>query len=265
MVGIYRSRFRGAGITFAQVREYTWGDDFRWIDWNVTARMNRPFVKEFEEERERAVLVAVHLSVSLLHAEEGRPSLWWTLIRAGALLAGGALWAGDRVGTLSWSESGIQFVPFQKERKKLPLLALPLLQVPARTPGISHLLREILQRSPPHTLVFVLTDLHPLVEFREETLIRQVARQTDLHWMVIVDPAEGFSGIPLTVAWDTDTYLMGIQRFRSRIARNYQYVLYRWKRTIRQAGGSVEILRTDIPLPVQLSSYHMKTRTRERY
>src|SRR5262249_27382284 len=63
--GAYRSAFRGQGLEFAEVREYVPGDDIRAIDWNVTARAGKPFVKRFVEERELTVVVALDLSGSL--------------------------------------------------------------------------------------------------------------------------------------------------------------------------------------------------------
>ena len=64
MVGAYHSLFKGAGIDFSEVREYQPGDDIRAIDWNVTARMDRPFLKTYTEERERTLVLAVDLSAS---------------------------------------------------------------------------------------------------------------------------------------------------------------------------------------------------------
>ena len=63
--GQYRSAFKGRGMAFAEVREYQYGDDVRDIDWNVTARFHRPYVKVFEEERELTVMLLVDVSGSL--------------------------------------------------------------------------------------------------------------------------------------------------------------------------------------------------------
>ena len=63
--GEYHSAFKGRGMTFSEVREYQYGDDIRDIDWNVTARFNRPFVKVYEEERELTVMLLVDMSRSL--------------------------------------------------------------------------------------------------------------------------------------------------------------------------------------------------------
>ena len=62
--GQYSSAFKGKGMTFAEVREYQFGDETRTIDWNVTARFNEPFVKTFEEEREQTVMLVIDVSAS---------------------------------------------------------------------------------------------------------------------------------------------------------------------------------------------------------
>ena len=62
--GQYHSAFKGRGMTFSEVREYEYGDDIRNIDWNVTARFNKPFVKIFEEEREMTVMLLIDVSGS---------------------------------------------------------------------------------------------------------------------------------------------------------------------------------------------------------
>ena len=74
--GEYHSAFKGRGMTFSEVREYQYGDDVRNIDWNVTARFNRPYIKVFEEEREMTVMLLIDISGSrefgTLHDSEQR-------------------------------------------------------------------------------------------------------------------------------------------------------------------------------------------------
>ena len=69
--GEYHSAFKGRGMTFSEVREYQYGDDIRDIDWNVTARHNRPYVKVYEEERELTVMLLVDVSASRLFGAVG--------------------------------------------------------------------------------------------------------------------------------------------------------------------------------------------------
>ncbi|HSQ58834.1 MAG TPA: DUF58 domain-containing protein, partial [Acidobacteriota bacterium] len=101
--GAYRSAFRGQGLEFAEVREYVPGDDIRSIDWNVTARAGRPFVKRFDEERELTVIVALDLSGSLSFGSRARAKRD-AAAEAGALLALAAARNRDRVGLLLFTD-----------------------------------------------------------------------------------------------------------------------------------------------------------------
>ncbi len=101
--GEYRSVFRGQGIEFAEVREYQQGDDFRAIDWNVSARMGHPFVKTFMEERELTILLVVDQSGSL---HFGRPYTKAGLaVEVAAVLALAAARHNDRVGALLFADT----------------------------------------------------------------------------------------------------------------------------------------------------------------
>ena len=101
--GEYRSVFRGQGIEFAEVRAYQQGDDFRAIDWNVSARMGHPFVKTFMEERELTLLLIVDQSGSL---HFGRPYTKAGLaVEVGAVLALAAARHNDRVGALLFADT----------------------------------------------------------------------------------------------------------------------------------------------------------------
>ena len=105
--GEYRSVFRGQGIEFAEVRAYQQGDDFRSIDWNVSARMGHPFVKTFVEERELTLLLVVDQSGSL---HFGRPATKAALaVEVAAVLALAAARHNDRVGALMFADK-VEFV-----------------------------------------------------------------------------------------------------------------------------------------------------------
>jgi uncharacterized protein (DUF58 family) len=97
LVGQYASGFRGQGLAFREVRPYTSGDDVRAIDWNVSARMNEPFVKVFDEEREMTVLLGLDRSASLRFGTIGSRKDELQL-EAAALLAISSVRGGDRIG-----------------------------------------------------------------------------------------------------------------------------------------------------------------------
>jgi uncharacterized protein (DUF58 family) len=117
--GQYRSAFRGRGMEFEEVRPYVPGDDVRHIDWNVTARAQQPFVKEFREERELTLVLAVDVSGSLRVGTGGRDGRTDKRLQQ-ARLAGALAWAavrsGDRVGMMSFTDQVESFLPPRKSR-----------------------------------------------------------------------------------------------------------------------------------------------------
>lgn len=116
--GEYLSAFKGQGIEFSEVREYTPGDDVRSIDWNVTARSGTPFVKKFNEERELTLMIACDVSASQRFGsfdkfkQEAAAEL-------AALFAFSALKNGDKVGLLLFSDKIELFVPPKKGKKHI--------------------------------------------------------------------------------------------------------------------------------------------------
>ena len=115
--GAYRSAFRGKGLEFSEVREYVAGDDVRSIDWNVTARHGRPFVKRFDEERELTVVLALDLSGSLRFGS-GTRTKRDTAAEAGALVALAASRNRDRVGLLLFTDGIELYLPPSKGRAR---------------------------------------------------------------------------------------------------------------------------------------------------
>ncbi len=114
--GEYHSVFKGRGMEFAEVREYQFGDDVRNIDWNVSARMNHPFVKVFDEERELTVMILVDSSASEAFGSKGQiKSELATEIAA--LLASSAIKNNDKVGLIIFSDQIEKFVPPRKGRQ----------------------------------------------------------------------------------------------------------------------------------------------------
>lgn len=124
--GEYHSAFKGRGMTFSEVREYQYGDDVRDIDWNVTARHNRPYVKVYEEERELTVLLMVDLSGSNDYGAVGMPKREMMTEVAGTL-AFSAIQNNDKVGIIFFSDKIEKFIPPKKGRKHILLILRELL------------------------------------------------------------------------------------------------------------------------------------------
>ncbi len=117
--GEYRSAFRGQGMEFEEVRPYVPGDDIRHIDWNVTARMNTPHVKEFREERELCLQLVLDVSGSVAFGsggEDGRTDKRLQIARLAGALAYAAIRNGDQVGLLSFTDKVERFLPPRKSR-----------------------------------------------------------------------------------------------------------------------------------------------------
>ena len=124
--GEYHSAFKGRGMTFSEVREYQYGDDIRDIDWNVTARHNRPYVKVYEEERELTVVLLVDVSGSGNFGAVGSIKREQIAEIAGTL-AFSADQNNDKIGVIFFSNKIEKFIPPKKGRKHVLLILRELL------------------------------------------------------------------------------------------------------------------------------------------
>lgn len=124
--GEYHSAFKGRGMTFAEVREYQYGDDIRDIDWNVTARHNRPYVKVYEEERELTVMLLIDVSGSGDFGATGELKREM-IAEIAATLAFSATQNNDKIGALFFSDRVEKFIPPKKGKKHILLIVRELL------------------------------------------------------------------------------------------------------------------------------------------
>lgn len=141
--GQYHSAFKGRGMAFAEVREYQFGDDVRDIDWNVTARFHRPYIKVFEEERELTVMLLIDVSGSLDFGTQ-KQLKQDMLTEIAATLAFSAIQNNDKIGVIFFSDRIEKYIPPKKGRKH-----------------ILYIIREMLEFSP----VSRRTDLSVALEF----------------------------------------------------------------------------------------------------
>ena len=116
--GEYHSAFKGRGMAFSEVREYQYGDDVRDIDWNVTARFVKPFVKVFEEERELTVMLLVDVSGSLDFGTQQQTKRQMAT-EVAATLAFSAIQNNDKIGVIFFSDKVEKFIPPKKGRKHI--------------------------------------------------------------------------------------------------------------------------------------------------
>ena len=129
--GQYHSVFKGRGMAFSEVREYQYGDDIRDIDWNVTARYNKPYIKIFEEERELTVMLMIDVSGSL---DFGSTDVYKRNIvtEIAATLAFSAIQNNDKIGVIFFSDQIEKFIPPKKGRKHILYIIRELIEFRAQ-------------------------------------------------------------------------------------------------------------------------------------
>jgi len=141
--GEYHSQFKGRGMAFSEVREYQPGDDVRSIDWNVTARMNRPYIKVYEEERELTVMLLVDVSGSRNFGTVSQMKRDM-MAEVAATLAFSTIENNDKVGVIFFSDQIEKFIPPKKGKSH-----------------VLHIIRELLSFEPEHTG----TDINTALQF----------------------------------------------------------------------------------------------------
>lgn len=188
LVGTYRSVFRGSGLDFEEVREYEPGDDVRSIDWNVTARMNSPYIKKYREERELNIYLAVDISSS---AWFGTANLSKRELAAevAALLAVTALHNNDRVGLVLFADGVREFVPPRQGRHHLLHLIRELLFAETRRSRteIATVADYLANVTKKRNVVFVLSDF---LDIEFEAPLRALGHKHDVIALILNDPRE---------------------------------------------------------------------------
>lgn len=188
LAGSYHSVFKGRGMAFSEVRQYQPGDDVRFIDWNVSARMNDTYVKVFTEEREMTVMLLVDLSASGRFGSTDKPKIE-TVAEVAALLAFSAIKNNDRVGLILFTDQVERFVPPKKGRSHVMRVVTEILNAEPKSEGTDlgvalDLLGGVGKRK---TVAFLISDF--IAEHYEKPL-KVVSAKHDLIPIQIVDPRE---------------------------------------------------------------------------
>jgi len=188
LAGSYHSVFKGRGMAFSEVRQYQPGDDVRFIDWNVSARMNDTYVKIFTEEREMTVMLLVDLSASERFGSVDKPKIE-TVAEVAALLAFSAIKNNDRVGLVLFTDRVERFVPPKKGRSHVMRVVTEILNANPEGEGTDltvalDLLGGIGKR---RSVAFLISDF---IADHYEKPLRVVSAKHDLIPIQIVDPRE---------------------------------------------------------------------------
>lgn len=248
MAGGYLSVFRGAGVEFESVREYVEGDDRRSVDWNVTARMGRPFVKTLVDERDLSVLFLLDLSASM----EGGYAAWsvrQTAARICACLALSAVRSGDRAGLIAFSDGIDAYVPPRKGSAHAMRLIRDCLALPAGSPRTSmapalEFAARALRR---HAIVFVVSDF--LSEGWEQPL-SLCAQRHDVIAVRLLAPELEIPAAGLTRVRDPESGETRIVDWSSRRVRAaYGDAVAAWQQRTEGSLRRARVDRMDVPVP----------------
>lgn len=193
--GEYHSVFKGRGMEFSEVREYTIGDDIRSIDWNVTARFGHPYIKIFEEERELTVILLVDLSGSQ-NFGSSYATKQQIAAEISAILAFSALKNNDKVGLILFTDKIEKFIPPKKSKSHSLRIIREVLSFEPTGKGtsISGALEFMNSAVKKRSIVFLISDFMETAQGgtgREyEKILRIVGKKHDLVGIVLSDPRE---------------------------------------------------------------------------
>lgn len=184
--GEYHSAFKGRGMSFAEVREYQPGDDIRDIDWNVTARMNHPYVKVFEEERELTMMLLIDLSASQRFGTRLR-SQRDLATEIAATLAFSAMQNNDKIGVIFFTDRIEKFISPQKGRKHILYIIRELLNFTpqGKRTDISVPLEYLVKIISKRSIAFLLSDFLTSSDYSKQLLV--AARKHDLVALQLYD------------------------------------------------------------------------------
>jgi len=275
LVGEYHSVFKGRGMDFDEVREYVAGDEVRTIDWNVTARAGRPFVKKFTEERELSILLVVDISASG-NFGSGAQSKRDLAAEVASVLAFSAIRNNDKVGLLLYTDRVEEFLPPKKGRSHVLRVVREILYHAPRGKGTDSVnaldvASHVLHR---RSIVFLISDFQSpgdatraLPDLRRA--MRQTNRRHDLVAVHIQDPREkALPDLGLLALEDSETgELIEIDtadpKVRSRFERETAERLRQLVSGFRAEGVDTLTLDTDAAYLPALQRF-FKSRERRR-
>jgi uncharacterized protein (DUF58 family) len=275
MVGAYLSHFKGRGMDFEELREYMPGDEVRDIDWNVTCRMGRPFVKRFREERELGMVLAVDVSGSSRFGSGSRTKREFA-VEIAATLAMSAARGSDKVGLLLFSDGPELYLPPRKGRRHILRLFREMLvfdpkrrgtNIPAALAFLNHVLHR-------RSIVFLLTDFLGTATKRPggRGALDEIGLTNGRHDLVCVhlhDPREGeLPSAGLLTLEDAETgELIEVDsnrtQSRERYARSNSERLLELDGEFRRAGVDTLRFTTGEPF-AQTLQHFFETRRRRR-
>ena len=170
--GQYHSAFKGRGMAFSEVREYQYGDDVRDIDWNVTARFHRPYVKVFEEEREMTVMLLIDVSGSLDFGTQKQMKRDM-VTEIAATLAFSAIQNNDKIGVVFFSDKIEKYIPPKKGRKHILYIIREMLdfEPESKRTDVKQAIEFLSSVQKRRTTAFILSDFYVRGDFLQSLQI----------------------------------------------------------------------------------------------
>lgn len=264
--GEYHSVFKGRGMEFAEVREYMPGDDVRTIDWNVTARLGHPYVKQFTEERELTVILLVDLSGSGDFGTRGRLKAALAA-EVAAVLAFSAVENNDKVGLILFTDRMERYVPPRKGRRHVLRVIREILYYRPEgrgtdlAAGLQHLAHVQKRRA----VVFLISDFQAR---GYDAALKLVARRHDVIALRISDPREAeLPAAGLVTVEDPETGRRAlVDTGDRRVRRRFEEVAAAresaWRASLKGARVEAIDLRTDRPYTMPLVEFFARREKR---
>lgn len=260
--GEYHSAFKGRGMSFSEVREYTYGDDIRNIEWNVTARMNHPYIKVFEEERELTVMLLIDISQSSFFGtiNQMKNEL---ITEIAAVLSFSAINNNDKVGVIMFSDKIEKFIPPKKGKSHILRIISDLLDFTPTSSGtdISQALQYFSNVVKKKSIAFVFSDF---MASEYEKPLRVAARSHDVIGVHIHDKREeDIADVGLLRMMDAETKKVlwvdtSSKQFRDVYRKNYLDNLAYFKSTFSKSGADTISINSQKPYINELHNFFRK-------
>jgi uncharacterized protein (DUF58 family) len=247
--GEYQSAFKGKGMRFREVREYSHGDDVRFIDWNVSARYAHPFTKVFEEERELTVILLVDVSASSLFGTVQRRKRD-LITEMGAVLTFSAINNNDKVGVIFFSDKIEKYIPPGKGKHHALFIVRELLTATPKRTGthIREALKFFYRNNRQRSIAFIMSDF---IDENYEHRLRVMGRRHDIIGLKVYDKMDSqLPDIGMVKVQDPETLkTQWLDTSNVMVRHNYHQNFIeqsaRCKNIFKKAGADLLHLRTD--------------------
>ena len=260
--GEYHTAFRGQGMVFKEVREYQQGDDVRFIDWNVSARMGHVYSKVFEEERELSVYLLIDVSASSLFGTF-RQTKKDLITEMGAVIAFSAITNNDKVGLIFFSDKVEKYIPAKKGKDHVLYLMREMLtyQPHSASTDVSKAIGYLNKVTRHKSIVFILSDF---ADAGYEQTLKIASRRHDIIGIQVYDRRDKeLPKIGLVQVQDAETGETMLMNTRSSVTqyhynRQYKKIQEDAKQNFRMAGADLVQLATGDDYVKALQEFFMK-------